>query len=118
MNSKECIHFESANQLRELMLQELDNLKNLILNNPDKKFNALSEEEKKEYNRFISYYSTCPICGQRNHFSNLKNFFFDEEKQSLRKKLIRLMNYRNPFKKFNINFGIPCCDCYKKINSE
>jgi hypothetical protein len=106
----------NTNFLRDEMLSELDNLKSIIESNPDLKLDALSEEEKFKFRKFIKFYSICPICGGFNHYFNLKQLFFDKNKKNLIETLIKFMNIKNRrFKRYNVNFGIPCCDCYQKM---
>ncbi len=101
-------------QLRDQMLSELNNLKEIILNNPDKKIKKLSDEEKEFFYEFIGQFTVCPICNTKNHYYNLKRLFFDEDKQKIREQLI---NYIKLKKKginiSNIKLGVPCCSCYK-----
>ncbi len=105
--------------LRDEMLNELNNLRNLIDNNPDFKLKALSKEEKEYFSSFIKFYQICPICYQYNHYRNLKKLYFDEDKRELKEKLIKFMNLRNKkLNKINLSFGIPCCNCYKKLMSD
>ncbi len=105
--------------LRDEMLNELNNLRNLIDNNPDLKLKALSKEEKEFFSSFIKFYQICPICYQYNHYRNLKKLYFDEDKVFLKQKLIKFMNLRNKkLNKINLSFGIPCCNCYKKLISD
>jgi hypothetical protein len=108
----------NPNQLRDDMINELNNLREIISNHPDLKFKKLSEYEKNVYYKFIKFYSVCPLCGGQNHYQNLKKFYFDEKNSHIKEKLIKLIdfeNYRNRLKKININIGIPCCKCYKEI---
>jgi len=106
---------DNPNQLRDQMLNELDNLKDLIANNPDLKFKELSEEEKNFFYDFINFYSVCPICGASNHYYHLKKFYFNESNGSIKDKLIRLMNLkRRKLLNFKVNFGILCCSCFKR----
>ncbi len=101
--------------LRAQMLVELNNLKYLILDNPDSKFKALSENEKDFFYDFINYYSVCPICMNLNHYYNLKKLFFSDNKKILKEELIRFMKLRSKkLQKFNISIGIPCCNCFKR----
>jgi len=105
----------NPNLLRDQMLVELDNLKSIIANNPDLKFNSLSEEEKDLFYDFVKFYSVCPICGAYNHYFNLKKFYFNDIVASLKEECIKFMKSKNKkLQKFNINFGIPCCNCFKK----
>ena len=105
--------------LRDEMLNELNNLRNLIDNNPDLKLKALSKKEKEFFSSFIKFYLICPICYQYNHYRNLKKLYFDEKHIKIKQKLIELMNLSSKkLKKVNLSFGIPCCNCYKKLMSE
>ena len=105
---------QSSNVLREQMLNELENLKELLLSCPDIKFESLTEDEKQNFKEFIRNYSICPVCEGYNHFYNLKNLFFSEN-QELLSDLLKLMKIKNTnFKNLNISFGIPCCNCFKR----
>ena len=105
----------NPNLLRDQMLNELNNLKDLIANNPDLKFKALSKSQKNFFYDFINFYSVCPICKTQNHYFFLKKFYFDESTTSIKHKLIRLMKLNSKLlKNFNVSFGIPCCNCFKK----
>ncbi|MHA1987741.1 MAG: hypothetical protein ACW98D_13985 [Promethearchaeota archaeon] len=109
----------NTNFLRNTMLNELNNLKDIIATNPDLKIEALSDEDKEKFHKFINHYKKCPICGYPNHYFNLKQLFFDESKKTLIKELIRLMNIRNKkFSKYNLNLGVPCCNCFKGLTRE
>lgn len=109
----------SSNFLRNEMLNELNNLRNIIKNNPDLKLKALTKAEKQTFQNFIKFYSKCPICGNLNHFFNLKRVFFDDDKKLLIKELIRLMTLNNrKIDKFKLQLGVPCCNCYKNFYEE
>ncbi|MHA2035695.1 MAG: hypothetical protein ACW98X_04635 [Promethearchaeota archaeon] len=109
----------NANFLRNSMLTELNHLKDLIENHPDSKIEALSDEDKEKFHKFISYYKNCPICGNPNHYFNLKQLFFNESKKILLRELIRLMNIKNKrFRTYNLNLGVPCCECFKRMSLE
>ncbi|MFX1302227.1 MAG: hypothetical protein ACFFC1_13905 [Promethearchaeota archaeon] len=106
----------NSNFLRDEMLNELNNLSNIIRDNPDLKIEKLSEEEKEIFYDFIKFYRICPLCGNPNHFFNLKKIFFDENKKLLIEQLIRLMTLKNSkLKKYHLNLGVPCCKCYKSL---
>jgi hypothetical protein len=108
----------TSNILREEMLIELSNLKELLLNCPDIKYDALTEGQKQTFHKFISNYSKCPICNSFNHYYNLKNLFFGED-QDLLSDLLKLIKIKSrKFKYLNINFGIPCCNCFKQYFQE
>ena len=105
--------------LRDEMINELNNLRELIRNNPDLKIKALSKKERDIFYDFIKFYRICPICRNQNHFFNLKKIFFDEEKKFVIGELIRLMTInRGKLKKINLQFGVPCCNCYKQFFEE
>ena len=115
-NFDQEINHLNPNQLRDEMINELDNLREIISNHPDIKYENLSEDQKQCFNDFIRTYSICPLCGEYLHFFNLKKVFFDEEKQIIRDNLIKIMNSKSKkLKKFSLNIGIPCCKCYKEI---
>ncbi len=109
----------NTNFLRNSMLTELNNLKDIIENNPDLKIEALSDEDKEKFHKFISFYKKCPICGNPNHYFNLKQLFFDESKKNLIRELIRLMSVKDKkFRNYNLILGVPCCNCFKIMNQE
>ncbi|MFX1390989.1 MAG: hypothetical protein ACFE9Z_13070 [Promethearchaeota archaeon] len=104
----------NSNFLRDEMINELNNLRELIRNNPDLKIKALSKKERDIFYRFIKFYRICPLCGNPNHFFNLKKIFFDEEKKIIIKELIKLMTLENSkLTSFKLQYGVPCCNCYK-----
>lgn len=109
----------NSNFLRDEMINELNNLRDLIRNNPDLKIEKLSKEERDIFYNFIKWARICPMCGNQNHFFNLKRLFFDEEKKFLVKELLRLMTLNSrKLKKFNLQLGVPCCNCYKNLIEE
>jgi len=100
--------------LRDEMINELNNLREIIRNNPDLKIKALSDNEREIFYNFVKFYRVCPICGNQNHFFNLKQIFFDEEKKIVIEELIRLMTFKRGKLK-NLQFGVPCCNCYQQF---
>lgn len=109
----------NTNFLRDAMLNELENLKSIIKSNPDFKLEALNAEERQQFQKFINFYSICPVCRGFNHYFNLKQLFFDDNKKNLIGDLIKFMNLKNKkLKNFNVNFGILCCECYKKLGEK
>ncbi len=107
--------FPSEGNLREEMLEEVNNLKSILLDRYDNEINQLNESEKKLFYQFIEFYSICPICFNRNDKHYLKKFYFDKDsqKEQLRKKLLELM--KNTDNKEKIIVGIPCCECYSNF---
>lgn len=105
--------------LRDEMINELNNLRELLRNNPDLKIKALNKNEREIFYDFIKFYRICPLCGNPNHFFNLKKIYFDEDKKPLIEDLIRLMHLnKKKLKKFKLQFGLPCCNCYKLLLEE
>lgn len=106
----------NSNFLRDEMLNELNNLRNIIRDNPDLKIEKLSEKEKEIFYDFIKFYRICPLCGNPNHFFNLKKIFFDDNKKLLIQQLIRLMTLKSSkLRKYHLHLGVPCCNCYKNL---
>ena len=109
----------NSNFLRDEMINELNNLRDLIRNNPDLKIEKLTQEERDIFYKFIANARICPLCGSQNHFFNLKCLFFDEEKKFLVKEMIRLMTLNSrKLNKYNLHLGVPCCNCYKQFFEE
>ncbi|MFX1569403.1 MAG: hypothetical protein ACFFCV_13660 [Promethearchaeota archaeon] len=109
----------NSNFLRDEMIHELNNLRDLIKNNPDLKIEKLTKEERETFYQFINWARICPICGNSNHFFNLKRLFFDEDKKFLIKEIIKLMSLNNnKLRKYNLQLGIPCCNCFKQFFEE
>lgn len=113
------LDFENPKTLREQMLVELTNLKEILVNYTDDEIESLIEEEIDTFEDFIKYYIECPICGEKNHLTNLKSLFFNEKNKRYKDELIRLMkmNY-SYYNKINLRLGIPCCKCFQKYFEE
>ena len=119
-DNKQSIHLSKleyrqmnyATLLKNDMLLELNNLREIIANTPDNNLDGLDESEKELFFKFIKYFAFCPVCGARNHYYQLKQFYFDKEKEVLKNSLIHLMTLKNKKRKFE--YGIPCCNCFKK----
>jgi hypothetical protein len=88
-----------------------------------KKFrNTLSPKEESVYQKFLSYFSRCPICGNKNHQSNLNQIFFPLNlyRKNFKESLLNLMRQSENNEKAytnKIKVGIPCCSCHKKVFS-
>ena len=109
----------NSNFLRDEMINGLNNLSDILKNNPDLKIESLSEEEKEIFYNVIKFYRECPIQGNLNHFYRLKQLVLDDHTQILKEKLIGLMNLKIKKKrKYTINLGVPCCNCYNKLMKE
>ena len=114
-NSADETTSNTPNPLRDEMLDELDNLKEILVSELNF-FKNETELNDKAFAEFISYYSRCPICGGFNHYKNLKELYYNEDKEQFRKELKDFMEFnskKRKFKNLNVSFGIPCCVCYK-----
>ncbi|MHA1281967.1 MAG: Rab family GTPase [Promethearchaeota archaeon] len=112
-------------RLRNEMLEELERLRTLMENGNIIQISSndidsmdISDEEKEKAKKFISFFSTCPICREENHESYLINFYFskDPEDCKLKEKLLRFVNDSEIISnicKSEIKIGIPCCKCYE-----
>ncbi|MHA1148937.1 MAG: hypothetical protein ACTSR8_11925 [Promethearchaeota archaeon] len=68
--------------------------------------------------KFILYYSICPVCSQKNEPAYLLSFYYDDEREELRRMLLQKMILNDKYKKFHVNLGIPCCNCYESTFQE
>ncbi len=106
------------NLLKDLMLRELNNLSDIIVRHPDFKINKMNYQDKQALKQFLNYFSECPICHQKNHIYNLKKVFIEEDRNILNA-LSRLKGFNGKlFNKIKFKFGIPCCNCYKRVFGE
>lgn len=115
-NSQKNLILKDSDLLKHEMLAELNRLKEVIINNPDAKLQALSESERQVFFDFIRKFSICPICGNQNHYLYLKKLYFNEDKRVMKDALLNLMIHK--YYKIKINFGVPCCNCFKKYFEE
>lgn len=86
------------------------------------KYKTKSKENKK-LERFMKFFSLCPICGKSNHQTNLKTFYFSTNPKfiKLKRQLFMVMNNAEDFDNIYINkikLGIPCCSCFNKVFPE
>ena len=58
-NFDQEINHLNPNQLRDEMINELNNLREIISNHPDLKYQNLSDDQKQCFNEFVITYSTC-----------------------------------------------------------
>jgi GTPase SAR1 family protein len=78
--------------------------------------------DNQEFKTLEHLFDHCPICKKKNHGTGeLRNIFFNKNNPitiKFRESLLRLidnidiLNIAYPYK---MSFGIPCCECYKKI---
>ncbi|MBD3342313.1 MAG: hypothetical protein GF353_24650 [Candidatus Lokiarchaeota archaeon] len=81
-----------------------------VIRNIQGKYDDLDEVQN-----FVRRYSVCPICGSKNHLEYLLDFYYDDNRDELKGFLLKNMGNKNHLKNFNINLGIPCCNCFSKI---
>jgi len=73
----------------------------------------------KQYRNFINSFSTCAVCGSKNHILTLLEFYHasDPVSRSLRRMLMtlvgRIAHYKEDRPK-KMRLGIPCCACFEK----
>ena len=83
-------------------------------------FSIFLPELDKIFEKFVDFFSICPMCGNRNHFNYLKKLYYsrDQKMKHLKEKLLTLIEeskeyedlYYNP-----IRIGIPCCKCFDQV---
>ncbi len=76
--------------------------------------------ELNQMNKFMVRYGTCPICNHRNHRNFILSFYHnkDDKVKVLRDSLIQNMDLSKKMKRYEVNIGIPCCNCFKDIFDE
>jgi len=82
-------------------------------------FSIYIPREDNEFNEFLRTFAVCPICGNQNHYDNLKNFYYSRDPVliKLKEKLLDLMEESRDFNELyynEIQIGIPCCKCFDK----
>ncbi|MBD3351712.1 MAG: hypothetical protein GF364_09530 [Candidatus Lokiarchaeota archaeon] len=77
----------------------------------------LSDEEKQYLEKFLALFSTCPVCGGKNHLNYIRNFFFSTNPQraEIRETIVNLLEKMDNNRLKNLRIGIPCCSCFNKI---
>ena len=80
-------------------------------------YENLSETEKVVLEQFMIFFSSCPICKNRNHEVNLKRFYFSKnpENKQLKEILLNFLSNGSFHASMGIQIGIPCCNCFKKL---
>jgi len=107
----------SSNIFNDISQKILENIGSIKKNR-----NKLSPKEGKIYQKFMNYFSSCPICGKLNHQSNLNQIYFptNPNQKKFRESLLNLMKQSENHDKAYMNrikVGIPCCSCYQKVFS-
>ena len=81
-----------------------------------------------DFENFLELFSECPLCNKKNHFKELKEFYFSKNPDMMRLKenLLRLVkrtkNFSNRYNmrvgipRYKMSVGIPCCSCIKLIS--
>lgn len=86
-------------------------------------YNSLSKKEKEICDKFIDYFSICPICHRTNHINYIRKFYFSKKKEhiKIKKQLLKLVQKSQDFDEIYYNkiiLGIPCCNCYSYVFNE
>ncbi|MHA1689952.1 MAG: hypothetical protein ACTSUN_11570 [Promethearchaeota archaeon] len=102
--------------VREPILKTL--IKSLRVVPPNSKLSIITPQQDVAFQKFINLFSFCPICGKENHFDYLKNFYFNEDSESVKIKnsLLKAVKNKEKIKYYHdLTIGIPCCNCFNKI---
>ena len=135
VNFEEINHFVERNYLDgfflipnqiDSILKELGRkiIGNLKIRSSIEKLNfKLRSYENSQLERFMKFFSICPICKKNNHQTNLKTFYYSKNPNSieLKNKLLTLMKKSKDFDISYLNkisLGIPCCSCFKSLFPE
>ena len=83
-------------------------------------FSMIIPDYDYDFNGFMKKFSSCPICGNKNHYNYLKRFYFSKKNNNvkIRDKLLDLIDKATDIDELfrtSVKFGIPCCRCYEKI---
>ncbi|MFX1411005.1 MAG: hypothetical protein ACFFA6_11685, partial [Promethearchaeota archaeon] len=128
----EKFYFDSKyGYFKEILINKMNEVKSLNDLNDDQHFFGIPCEEcfqiirnisgkfydLNEVQKFIYHYQKCPLCLSKNHINYLLSFFYDKSKKDLRDNLLDKLNLvkSKHLKSFNVNIGIPCCDCFEKL---
>ncbi len=114
------LHYEDKKRKKEDIFKYL--IEQIDLKCTIQDFSILLPMEDKYFLEFLELFSNCPICKRKNHVSSLSTFFYSAKSEDiiLKMHLINLVEqaYFNSLsqpKKINLNIGILCCKCYKKL---
>ena len=72
-----------------------------------------------DFENFLELFSVCPICNRKNHFKELKQFYFSKNQDMIRLKenLLKLVKKSKNFNnRYKMSVGIPCCKCINFIS--
>lgn len=116
----------SFSSLRMEMFRELERLRNILNDeryNMEMELELISVGERVVLDRFLDFFSTCPVCLEKNHVQYLLKFYFSNapDKIHLKNNLLRLMeefDIKEDLSSAKLHFGIPCCECFRKIFGE
>ncbi|MBY9007471.1 MAG: hypothetical protein KGD63_12005 [Candidatus Lokiarchaeota archaeon] len=126
LKNKELKHFTLRSPNREMNhIKKCEFFKFLVLKlNYDspiylEDFSIIFPTEEKKFQQFSNSYILCPICKNKNHIHNLKEFYYSKNPTLLkiREKFFKIQNRKNDTNNDisnRITFGILCCSCYKK----
>ncbi|MEX2755896.1 MAG: hypothetical protein Q6365_010885 [Candidatus Sigynarchaeota archaeon] len=111
--------------LRQEMIGELRRLKRMLGIAPEEDPVAkLSPGDRAAYDKFMTFFARCPVCGKQNHDMYLQDFYFTPgpDKIALRDSMVRLIekttDFDNLYANIKLTIGIPCCNCFKSVFSK
>jgi len=124
-NNEDLIYIEhisllSVEENLEVIFKKL--IKTLQPGHNFSRFRLTFNKEDDQLMRLRNFFDRCPICKKRIHNNvGLKNMYkniINPDALRFKESIIRLVNnieeIRDEYSN-KISFGIPCCDCYKKI---
>lgn len=114
------LHQDNKKKIKEEIFKYL--IEQIDLRCDIRDFSILLPMDDEKFLDFLELFLNCPICRRKNHISSLSKFFYSKDAKDIIVKmhLINLIEQaymlsltrRNTI---NINIGIPCCKCYKKL---
>jgi hypothetical protein len=114
------LHYENKKRKKEDIFKYL--IEQIDLKCTIQDFSILLPMDDKYFLEFLELFSNCPICKGKNHVSSLSKFFYSTSSEDivLKSHLINLVEQayfisKSRTNKINLNIGIPCCKCYKKL---
>ena len=119
INNELIEYKDSANRIHFFLTHKtFERVKSACLQNCIAK---IKNKMLRDYEKFINFYSRCPICKRENqNQSNCERFYFNTEYSFSKEILIDKMNDSNSLEDLNdedMYFGIPCEKCYQFVRN-
>ncbi|MBD3254836.1 MAG: hypothetical protein GF383_07070 [Candidatus Lokiarchaeota archaeon] len=112
------VHESKRTKTKEAIFKHL--IENLEPSYRVKNLSIFVPKEDELFQKFLKFFSICPVCQKKNHFESLKSFYYSRDPilVELKNRLIDFIEESNTLpKKLHSRFklGIPCCSCFKKF---